>query len=200
LGQLPLGLENLPPPSPPNISIFYFGVKTILSGSGQKYPAQSWVNSLFTADQVRSRLISNHNLLIFLLFILLYGNNQTFFLQPKCDLYWPDAGSETYGDLVISLLREDILASYTLRTFSIRPMRIAGSKKPSLVSSASFERTVYQVKIDSGQKFLQLFFMIFIFSITSLHGLIMVFHSMPFHWCLLLEILQLPTLMMLAQL
>jgi receptor-type tyrosine-protein phosphatase gamma len=69
-------------------------------------------------------------------------------LQPKCDLYWPDAGSETYGDLVVSLLREDILASYTLRTFSIRPMRVASSKKNSLVSAqaaaASAERTVYQ--------------------------------------------------------
>ena len=46
-----------------------------------------------------------------------------FFFQPKCDLYWPDSGTETYGDMLVSLLREDILASYTLRTFSIRYMK-----------------------------------------------------------------------------
>ena len=40
--------------------------------------------------------------------------------KPKCDLYWPDAGSDTYGDLVVTLTREDVLASYTLRTFSLR--------------------------------------------------------------------------------
>ena len=40
--------------------------------------------------------------------------------KPKCGLYWPDAGSDTYGDLVVTLTREDVLASYTLRTFSLR--------------------------------------------------------------------------------
>ena len=46
------------------------------------------------------------------------------------------------------MLREDILASYTLRTFTIRPMRPPGGKKSNLVSAqaaqASAERTVYQ--------------------------------------------------------
>ena len=40
--------------------------------------------------------------------------------KPKCDLYWPDAGSDTYGDIVVTPTREDVLASYTLRTFSLR--------------------------------------------------------------------------------
>ena len=40
--------------------------------------------------------------------------------KPKCDLYWPDAGSDTYGELVVTLTREDVLSSYTLRTFSLR--------------------------------------------------------------------------------
>ena len=64
------------------------------------------------------------------------------FFQPKCDLYWPDAGTETYGDMCVSLLREDILASYTLRTFSVRYMKPNGtvSKK----EMATLERTVYQ--------------------------------------------------------
>ena len=75
--------------------------------------------------------------------------------QPKCDLYWPDAGSETYGDFVVSLLREDVLASYTLRTFSLRYMRPMPSgsgggtllKKDLAANSGSAyisERTVYQ--------------------------------------------------------
>ena len=80
--------------------------------------------------------------------------------QPKCDLYWPDAGSETYGEFVVSLLREDILASYTLRTFSLRLMRpsVNGNSNGGNVNgtlakkdlaaassiSGTFERTVYQ--------------------------------------------------------
>jgi len=62
--------------------------------------------------------------------------------KPKCDLYWPDAGTETYGDMCVSLLREDILASYTLRTFSVRYMKPNGtvSKK----EMTTLERTVYQ--------------------------------------------------------
>ena len=80
--------------------------------------------------------------------------------QPKCDLYWPDAGSETYGEFVVSLLREDILASYTLRTFSLRLMRpsVNGNTNGGNVNgtlakkdlaaaanmSGTFERTVYQ--------------------------------------------------------
>ena len=47
-----------------------------------------------------------------------------FALQPKCDLYWPDAGSETYGELVVTLVREDVLSSYTLRTFTIRNLKV----------------------------------------------------------------------------
>ena len=40
--------------------------------------------------------------------------------KPKCDLYWPDAGSDTYGEVVVTLTREDVLSNYTLRTFSLR--------------------------------------------------------------------------------
>ena len=58
-----------------------------------------------------------------------------FFFQPKCDLYWPDSGTETYGDMLVSLLREDILASYTLRTFSIRYMKPNVSTVSSLLKN-----------------------------------------------------------------
>ena len=72
------------------------------------------------------------------------------FLQPKCDLYWPDAGSETYGDFIVSLLREDVLASYTLRTFSLRYMRPStgtgtlAKKDLSNGLACGLERTIYQ--------------------------------------------------------
>ena len=80
------------------------------------------------------------------------------YFQQKCDLYWPDAGSETYGEFVVSLLREDVLASYTLRTFSLRLMRASNgnsnggtmngggtlAKKDLAAAATTIERTVYQ--------------------------------------------------------
>ena len=70
-------------------------------------------------------------------------------------MYWPDAGSETYGDFVVSLLREDVLASYTLRTFSLRYMRPALTAATGTLAkkeagggggglTLGLERTVYQ--------------------------------------------------------
>jgi receptor-type tyrosine-protein phosphatase gamma len=77
-----------------------------------------------------------------------------FLFQPKCDLYWPDAGSETYGEFVVSLLREDVLASYTLRTFSLRLMKTSngntnggtmnGGTLAKKDLAATLERTIYQ--------------------------------------------------------
>lgn len=84
-----------------------------------------------------------------------------FLPQPKCDLYWPDAGSETYGDLVVTLVREDVLASYTLRTFTIRKIRASqdghadghmskrgksskNKKHVKRMKKDCLERTVYQ--------------------------------------------------------
>ncbi len=69
--------------------------------------------------------------------------------KPKCDPYWPDAGSETYaGCLVVTLLREDVLASYTLRTFALRKVGANGAAASGSSSSSSKgeeeERTVYQ--------------------------------------------------------
>ena len=61
-------------------------------------------------------------------------------MQPKCDLYWPDAGSETYGDLVVTAAREDSLAWYTLRTFTVRKVKANGQT----LTKESQERTVYQ--------------------------------------------------------
>lgn len=45
-------------------------------------------------------------------------------LQKKCDMYWPKKGSETYGYIQVTLLREDVMATYTIRTLQIRHMKV----------------------------------------------------------------------------
>ncbi|XP_071863739.1 putative receptor-type tyrosine-protein phosphatase mosPTP-1 isoform X3 [Bombus fervidus] len=43
--------------------------------------------------------------------------------RKKCDMYWPKKGSETYGYIQVTLLREDVMATYTIRTLQIRHMK-----------------------------------------------------------------------------
>lgn len=56
--------------------------------------------------------------------------------RRKCDMYWPKEGSESYGIISVKLLQEVVMATYTLRTFSIRNSKV--KKKHGA------ERTVYQ--------------------------------------------------------
>ena len=56
--------------------------------------------------------------------------------RRKCDMYWPKEGSETYGIISVKLLQEVVMATYTLRTFSIKNSKV--KKKHGA------ERTVYQ--------------------------------------------------------
>ena len=39
--------------------------------------------------------------------------------KVKCDQYWPETGTQVYGDLSVTTVREDVLAFYTLRTFTL---------------------------------------------------------------------------------
>ncbi|XP_014259978.1 tyrosine-protein phosphatase 99A [Cimex lectularius] len=39
--------------------------------------------------------------------------------RRKCDLYWPKEGTETYGHIQVRLVKEDVLAMYTVRTMKI---------------------------------------------------------------------------------
>ncbi|KAJ8913189.1 hypothetical protein NQ315_009026, partial [Exocentrus adspersus] len=61
--------------------------------------------------------------------------------RRKCDMYWPKEGTETYGVIQVKLVKEDIMATYTVRTLSIRHLRvnIKNKKKAALA-----EKTVYQ--------------------------------------------------------
>ncbi|KAL0267726.1 UNVERIFIED_CONTAM: hypothetical protein PYX00_009910 [Menopon gallinae] len=58
--------------------------------------------------------------------------------RRKCDMYWPKEGTEVYGVISVTMVKEDIMATYTIRTFQIRHLRI--KKKKSNVQ----ERTVLQ--------------------------------------------------------
>ncbi|KAK6634358.1 hypothetical protein RUM43_011758 [Polyplax serrata] len=58
--------------------------------------------------------------------------------RRKCDMYWPKEGTEVYGVISVTMVREDVMATYTIRTFQIRHLRI--KKKKSNVQ----ERTVLQ--------------------------------------------------------
>ena len=88
-----------------------------------------------------------------------------FFFQPKCDLYWPDSGTETYGDMLVSLLREDILASYTLRTFSIRYMKPNVSTVSALLFWKRLKNYFCQKRIIFQMFFLHSFLHLFFISL-----------------------------------
>lgn len=45
--------------------------------------------------------------------------------QRKCDMYWPKEGTETYGVIQVKLVKEDIMATYTVRTLQIRHLRVS---------------------------------------------------------------------------
>ncbi|XP_055315021.1 tyrosine-protein phosphatase 99A isoform X1 [Sitodiplosis mosellana] len=58
--------------------------------------------------------------------------------RRKCDMYWPKDGIETYGIIQVKLVQEDVMATYTVRTFVIKHMKLAKKNKNST------EKTVYQ--------------------------------------------------------
>lgn len=46
-------------------------------------------------------------------------SNETLLLQKKCYKYWPDKKVETYDSICVRTVEEEILADFTLRTFTI---------------------------------------------------------------------------------
>ncbi|KAF5274572.1 hypothetical protein FQA39_LY07184 [Lamprigera yunnana] len=58
--------------------------------------------------------------------------------RRKCDMYWPKEGTETYGVIQVKLVKEDVMATYTVRTLQIRHLRIKKKK------AAMAEKLVYQ--------------------------------------------------------
>lgn len=58
--------------------------------------------------------------------------------RRKCDMYWPKDGVETYGIIQVKLVQEDVMATYTVRTFVIKHLKLAKKNKNAT------EKTVYQ--------------------------------------------------------
>lgn len=58
--------------------------------------------------------------------------------RRKCDMYWPKEGTETYGFIQVRLVKEDVMATYTVRTLQIKHLRV---KKRKI---AMAEKMVYQ--------------------------------------------------------
>ncbi|XP_050425716.1 tyrosine-protein phosphatase 99A-like isoform X2 [Adelges cooleyi] len=58
--------------------------------------------------------------------------------RRKCDLYWPNESVEIYGFIQVKLLKEELMAMYTVRTFQVHHMR--SKKKKNALSG----RTIYQ--------------------------------------------------------
>ena len=49
-----------------------------------------------------------------------------YYLQRKCDLYWPKAveESETYGNIEVTLDSEEVTANYTVRKMKIKHLKV----------------------------------------------------------------------------
>jgi receptor-type tyrosine-protein phosphatase gamma len=47
-----------------------------------------------------------------------------FIFQRKCDMYWPKEGIETYGVIQVKLIKEDIMATYTVRTMQVKHLKV----------------------------------------------------------------------------
>lgn len=66
--------------------------------------------------------------------------------KVKCDQYWPDSGTATYGDLTVTTVREDVLAFYTLRTFTLELLSSPPVKKKRGGGEGGGRRTVHTVR------------------------------------------------------
>lgn len=70
--------------------------------------------------------------------------------RRKCDMYWPKEGTETFGVIQVKLIKEEVMASYTVRTFTIRHLKLKKKKQ------FATEKFVYQYHYtnwnDHGEK------------------------------------------------
>ncbi|XP_038105916.1 tyrosine-protein phosphatase 99A isoform X1 [Culex quinquefasciatus] len=58
--------------------------------------------------------------------------------RRKCDMYWPKDGTEMYGVIAVKLIREEVMATYTVRTFQIKHTKLKKKK------ASQTEKLVYQ--------------------------------------------------------
>ena len=49
------------------------------------------------------------------------------FPQNKCNMYWPQEGTETHGVIKVTNLGQDVMATYTIRKFRIQHLKVSSS-------------------------------------------------------------------------
>lgn len=49
-------------------------------------------------------------------------------------MYWPKDGTETYGVIQVKLVKEDVMATYTVRTLQIKHLRVSTESYYQLAS------------------------------------------------------------------
>ncbi|XP_066996985.2 tyrosine-protein phosphatase 99A isoform X2 [Anabrus simplex] len=72
--------------------------------------------------------------------------------RRKCDMYWPKEGTETYGVIQVRLVKEDVLATYTVRTLQIRHLRTPWPQTPSFATSKKIECEVQDIRLEQIKK------------------------------------------------
>ena len=44
--------------------------------------------------------------------------------QKKCDQYWPQEGKDIYGDIQVTAVGQNVMATYTIRKFCLRHLKV----------------------------------------------------------------------------
>ena len=68
--------------------------------------------------------------------------------RRKCDMYWPKEGTNTYGHIDVTLVREKVMANYTVRTMRLKHTKL--KKKKWLVWERTVEQYHYTAWPDHG--------------------------------------------------
>jgi hypothetical protein len=58
-------------------------------------------------------------------------------MQKKCDMYWPKEGTEVYGVIQVKFVKEEVMATYTVRTFQLRHLKASHFPTSSLLMHVS---------------------------------------------------------------
>ena len=109
-------------------------------------------------------------------FILIWSDCVTLLLQPKCQQYWPDGVNKscTYGNISVTLIQEEVLAEYTIRTLAVKMVNSTLKSNVGAISDLFLRlRLVLRQNLSTLK-----------FNISTLQsGQIMVCPNIPQHFC-----------------
>ncbi len=63
--------------------------------------------------------------------------------QRKCEQYWPESGSQTYGPFEVTLTEEQTFADFTIRSFMLQ-VHISITMKPTLILHSLYVQRLLQ--------------------------------------------------------